>query len=75
MAERYDVPLSDPEAKLERALMEQYLREQGHSFADLASLPADERLKLLRDADFYAAGRMAEIQARAHYIADLHRHE
>jgi hypothetical protein len=75
MAERSDVPLSDPEAKLEQALIEEYLHEHRYSAADLRLLPENRRLSILRDAEVYAAGRMAEIEARWHYIADLHRHE
>lgn len=75
MAERADIPIEDPEAKLERTLIDDYLRQQGRSRAELPSLPEDVRLKLLRDAEIYAAGRMAEIEARAHYVDDLHQHE
>jgi hypothetical protein len=75
MAERSEVPISAPEAKLERALIEEFLQRQGYSYGDLASLPRERRLQLLCDADLYAAGRMAEIEARAHYVEDLHRHE
>lgn len=75
MAQRADIPIEDPEAKLERTLIDEYLRQQGRSRAELPSLPEDVRLKLLRDAGIYAAGRMAEIEARAHYVDDLHQHE
>jgi hypothetical protein len=75
MAERADSPLEDPAARLERTLIDEYLRRQGRSREELPSLPADVRLALLRDAEVYAAGRMAEIEARAHYVDDLHQHE
>ncbi len=75
MAERAEAPVSEPGAKLERALIEEFLRQQGYSSADLASLPEDRRHQLLRDADIYAAVRLAAIEARAHYLDDLHRHE
>jgi len=75
MPERADAPLDDPDAKLELRLIDEYLRRQGRSRAELATLPEDVRLKLLRDAEIYASGRMAEIEARAHYIDDLHKHE
>ena len=75
MAERAEVPLNDPDAKLEVRLIDEYLRRQGRSRAELETLPEDVRLKLLRDAEIYAAGRMAEIEARAHYVDDLHKHD
>jgi hypothetical protein len=75
MAERSEFPLTDPEAKLELALIQGYLHERGHSLAEMQTLPQTERQALLRDAELYAAGRLAEIGARAHYVADLHKHE
>jgi hypothetical protein len=75
MAERFDVPREDPEAKLEHALMEEFLRSQHHTFDEIATLPDAERRLLLRNAAIYAAGRLAEIGARAHYVEDLHKHE
>jgi len=76
MVDRTDTPPTrDPEAMLERALMEEFLREQHHTFADLALLPEDQRRILLQHAAIYAAGRLAEIGARAHYVEGLHRHE
>ena len=75
MGERIEVATEDPEAKLERALMEQYLRLKHHSFSDLALLTPAERNHLLDEAARYADRRLAEIGARAHYIGDLHKHE
>jgi hypothetical protein len=74
MAERFDVPCEDPEGKLERALMEEYLHSKKHSFDDLNSLPDTERRRLLEDAALYADKRLAEVGARAHYVENLHRH-
>ena len=76
MAERFDgAAAEDPEARLERALMEEYLRGQHHSFDDLSTLLPGERRLLLDGAAAYASRRLAEIGARAHYVEDLHRHE
>lgn len=75
MGERIEVGTDDPEAKLERALMEEFLRRNKHSFSDLALLTPAERNRLLNRAARYADERLAEIGARAHYIEDLHRHE
>lgn len=75
MSERIEVPTEDPEAKLERALMEEYLRRKRHSFSDLALLSPAERNDLLDHASRYACERLAEIGARAHYVEDLHKHD
>jgi len=75
MGERTEVATEDPEAKLERALMEEYLRRNHHSFSDLALLTPAERNHLLNHASRYACERLAEIGARAHYVEDLHKHE
>ena len=75
MGERIEVATDDPEAKLERALMEEFLRRNHHSFTDLARLTPAERNRLLNRAARYADERLAEIGARAHYIEDLHKHE
>jgi hypothetical protein len=66
-------PVDDHEAKLELALIEEYLREHGHDLKELPALPTEERERLLHDAALYAAGKLAEVEARAHYIEALHR--
>ena len=75
MTERLEVPQDDREAKLEVALMEEFLRSRQHSFEDLRFLPEAERRLLYAGAAAYATRRLAEIDARAHYVSDLHRHE
>ena len=68
-------PVDDHEAKLELALMDEYLHLQGHHLKELAGLEAPERVRLLHGAAIYAAGKLAEIEARAHYVEDLHYRE
>jgi hypothetical protein len=75
MGERIEVQTEDPEAKLERALMEEFLRRRNHTLTDLAMLTPGERRGLLEGAAAYACERLAEIGARAHYVEDLHKHE
>ena len=67
-------PLDDPEAKLELALIEEFLSEHGSDLTSLAGLAVGERQRLLQDAAVYAARRLAEIGARAHYVDEIHRH-
>jgi len=68
-------PVDDHEAKLELALIEEYLHERGHELKELPALSYAERQQLLHDASIYAAGKLAEVEARAHYVEDLHRRE
>ena len=75
MGKRIEVATEDPEAKLEYALMEGFLRRNHHSVSDLAQLTPAERNLLLRQAARYADERLAEIGARAHFVAELHRHD
>ena len=72
MRERAETSLEDPEARLERALIDQYLQERGCSLRTVDQRPPEERRALLTQASQYAAGRLAEIDARAHYIHDIH---
>jgi hypothetical protein len=68
-------PMEDPEGQLERALIEEFLLAHGHAPREVPALPQDQRRHLLEAASVYAAGRLAEIQARAHYVHEIHRQE
>ena len=75
MREVLDVPpLDDPEAKLELALIEEFLHEHGSDLTDLPALAQEERRRLLQDAAVYADRCLAEIAARARYVDDIHKH-
>jgi hypothetical protein len=65
-------PSEDPEARLERAFIDDFLRLRGHTTLSLAVLPDGERQQLLRDASTYAAGKLTEVEARAHFVHELH---
>jgi hypothetical protein len=65
-------PRQDPEGQLERALIDEFLRLHGHDATSVAALPADERTRLLQQASVHACGRLAEIEARAHFVHELH---
>jgi hypothetical protein len=67
--------MDDPEGRLELALIEEFLLTHGHAPRDVARLPDDQRRHLLEAASIYAAGKLAEIQARAHYVHELRHHE
>ena len=65
-------PMQAPLSVLERSLIDEYLRLQGHDPAHLEHLPAEQRDTLLRNASLHASDRLAEIESRAHYVDDLH---
>jgi hypothetical protein len=72
MHERAETALEDPQARLERALIEEYLQQRGCSLATVSMRAPGERRRLLEEAAQYAAVRLAEIDARAAYIHDIH---
>jgi uncharacterized protein (DUF2336 family) len=73
VAERRDVPLEDPQARLERALVDEYLRRtSGCDMHTVHQLGAERARALLREAELYAAAKLAEVEARATYVHDIH---
>ena len=65
-------PVEDRNALLETALIEEYLKENGYSHEDLKKLPAELVEKLMKEASQYASLKMEEVQARAHFVKELH---
>ncbi|HXH05615.1 MAG TPA: hypothetical protein VNI83_03395 [Vicinamibacterales bacterium] len=65
-------PASDPTANLERAFIDEYLRSQGVDPGRLGELPEARRHHLLKAASIYAAARLTEVEARAHYVDEIH---
>ena len=72
MRERAETGLEDPQGKLERALIDEYLKERGCSLATVSLKTPGDRQALLAQAAQYAAVRLAEIDARAAYIHEIH---
>jgi hypothetical protein len=66
-------PIEDHEAKLEVALVDDFLRQRGHTREGLQALPEEQRAELLKLALRHAAEKLAEIGARAHYVKEIHR--
>jgi hypothetical protein len=64
--------LRAPLADLERALIDAYLQGRGFDEATLAVLPRAERDALLGEASTYASAKLAEIEARSHYVHEIH---
>jgi len=64
--------MGDPEAQLERNLIEEFLRSRGLDWHALHALPEDQATRVLKEASMYAASKLAEVEARAHYVHELH---
>ncbi|MGH9314642.1 MAG: hypothetical protein ACRD1S_15775 [Vicinamibacterales bacterium] len=74
-AERFDIPpLVDLTAELERAFIDEYLVSHGYDPLTIAALPVDVQKALLREACLYASVKLAEVEARSHYVHDIHGH-
>ncbi|MEP0805375.1 MAG: hypothetical protein HRF47_07780 [Chloroflexota bacterium] len=65
-------PVEDPNAVLEKALIEEYLRERGYSLEKLKELPKELAEKLMKEASQYASLKLEEVEARAHFVKELH---
>jgi hypothetical protein len=63
---------TDPDARLERAFIAEFLQGHGHSMATLHTLPATEVAVLMKQASIYASARLSEVESRAHYVHDIH---
>jgi hypothetical protein len=68
-------PLEEPLAELERKLIDEYLRNAGHDPEAVRIKHDDASRKLLALASTYAAAKLAEIEARSHYVRQLHEHD
>ncbi len=66
------VELEAHEAQLERALIAEFLRERGHTWASLYQLAPEEQKRLLRRACIYASIRLEELHDKAQMAQALH---
>ena len=62
-----DGVMRDPNATLDRIFIEEYLRTHGY-----VDSPEPRKAELLKEAAVYAAVKLAELEARAHYLHDSH---
>jgi diamine N-acetyltransferase len=68
-----DTPrMEDRYAHLERALIDEFLRMNGFDSKSIVELPDEKRIAMLSQASEYAAVKLAEMEARAHYLHDIH---
>ena len=66
-------PMEDPLSHLERALIDEFLQTHGYDRAGLKALPEQQASLLLAQASTYAAGKLTEVECRAHYVNEIHR--
>ncbi len=66
------VVFEGPEAELERLLIDQYLRIQGYTMADLCKLPVEKHKQLMIDACKYASAKLAEVESRDKFTKSIH---
>jgi len=72
-SETFHRPAVDaPFGRLERALIDEFIRARGHDPRNLSGLPEHERERLLRDASIEASTRLAEVESRSHFVHELH---
>ncbi len=65
-------PLEDPERQLEKTLIDDFIRSRGLEPSAVDGLPEDVRTRLLTEASIYAAGKLAEVAARARFVRGMH---
>jgi hypothetical protein len=65
-------PMEDRNAFLEKTLIQEYLHEKFYSLETLGELPAEVAQSLMRGASQYASLKMEEVEARAHFVQELH---
>jgi hypothetical protein len=65
-------PAEEPQAELERRLIDEYLRAAGHDPEVVRARGDEASRKLLIAASMHAALKLTEVESRAHYVRDLH---
>ena len=66
------LPVEEPLAALERALMGAYLTAAGQELHTLLVRDDEDARTLLAAASRYATAKLAEIEARSQYLRNLH---
>lgn len=67
-----DAPAHDPHADMEQAFIREFLRDRGLLPEDLKTLPEAEARELMVEASKYASARLCEMEARAHFVEEIH---
>ena len=56
-----------PQAAMEKALIEAYLKAKGYSLKGLSELPKEQARELMLEACEYASLRLAQVESTAHF--------
>lgn len=56
-----------PQAAMEKAFIEEYLKSKGHSLKELQKLPAEKAKALMTEACQYASLKLAQMESTAHF--------
>jgi hypothetical protein len=64
-------PIEEPRALLERELIAAYAAGAGYDVRVLLTSTDDVSRRILADASRYASDKLAEVEARSHYIHAL----
>ena len=76
MVPESDVPrTADQIAQLEEAFITEFLERRGLTRSTLHDLPEAEAHAVMKEASAYASARLSEVEARAHYVHELHHNE
>ena len=67
MSEMNDTIRDGPQSKMEKTLLEQYLKTRGYSFKDLCDLPEEEAKTLMIEACKYASLKLAQVESAARF--------
>ena len=62
----------DPDTLLEQAFSEEFLRERGYDRCRVSHLPTALAKSLMAEACIYASDKLAEIEARAGLVQEVH---
>jgi hypothetical protein len=65
-------PLHEPLAELEHQLISAYVAGAGHDLHELRARTDEDARRLLAEASRYASTKLCEIEARSHYLHQLH---
>ena len=66
-------PTDDPHAALELRFIDEFLGSVGHTRRSAMQLGTSEVSALLKAASEYASLQLADIEAKAHYVSEIHR--
>jgi hypothetical protein len=72
MIEPDTTPLEEPQASLELAFIDEFLRKLGYNPDDLRRRTDATARELLAHASTYASAKLTEVESRARYVHDIH---